>query len=469
MRFPRAVFLILGVTLLSIAAHTAPSSSSSTIYLKGGPGSVTINGTPAPPGTFVGVGWGPEPQEIFAGTHTRADGSWSFDIRSDWGPVHLYVDGFRVPGGPWDESVPGVVHEIRLDVGVDTDPWPIALYFHVNRDDITVFGEPVHDDTAICKYVNGQQRSCQGIDPSGVVSLITKTGLRGFTFSVNGFPVEGPSYDALPELAPFWITLHAGDPERPPYEFYGLPGDIDRGIGQCEFPDDIIVGAFKEYHWLASTIASADGSWSLKIPSGTTGIWIYAARNWFDYERYIPPDSTPYEATPFGGRQQVELNYHAPDWYILPTIETPAMHDESAVSSEFHRSTEPPAVLNLGLVIRKLYGTLGCTWMLSPQGRTDRTSWFDCDAVLQYYPRPAPVDLHPRLESNVYLTPCSSRLSVQRPVQTTAGFAFLFGRMAAAAPMPQYWLGLENLLVRHILIDYQVLYPRPRPAISTSG
>ncbi len=370
----QALVLVIATALLAITTQTAVSSSSDTITLWGGPGSVTINGKPAPPDTFIWAGLGPDPQEFPNIDRLGPDGSWRISFPTDWERVHLYVDGFRVPAGPWDEAVPGVAHEMRLDVGADTDPEPVFLIVHAKRNDMTLFGQAVEPDAMVCSNVDDHWYACSGVGPRSYFSLQLEPGLLDVTFTINSFPVNGPSYDALPELAPFWITLHAGDPERPAFEFYGLPGNVDGALSDCEISERIFVHGLGDDGWESNVIASPDGSWSLSAPSGTTGIQVYASRHWNSDEDHIPFGSETYKATPYGGRQRIDLNFKASGWYILPAIDTPATDSESVLFSGFHRSTKPRTNLILGLVVGKLFRNLD--WS-SPRGRTSNTAWFD--------------------------------------------------------------------------------------------
>ena len=451
MRLRLGLLVVVASTLLALTAQTAFSSSNASIRLKGGPGSVTINGKPAPPGTYLWAGVGPDPQEFPNIEQIRSDGSWFIDFPAGWERVHLYVDGFRVPGGPWDETVPGVTHEIRLDVGADTDPEPIFLTFHAKRSDITLFGQPIEPGAKICSHVDNHWYSCSGLAGEHL-TVNFEPGLRDITFSVDSFPVFGERHDALPELAPFWITIHAGDPERPPFEFYGLPGDVDGALQSCELGDEIFIHAIGEDHWERNVVAASDGSWSLTAPSGTTGIRIYASRHRFTHERDIPLGTPTYEATPYGGRQHVALNFRASGWYILPAIDLPVMDDEPA-STATHRSVRPRRDLVLGLVVGKLFinslfSDLDWSWMFSSQGRTNHTTWSDQPRSFGVGPQSLP-----SLRSNVFLTSCTTRVALSERDRLLATSAFLFGRMGSS-PAPQLWLTIEDALVRFLLAKH---------------
>ncbi len=452
MRLRLGLLVVVASTLLALTALTAQtafSSSNASIRLTGGPGSVTINGKPAPPGTYLWAGVGPDPQEFPNIEEVNSDGSWLISFPADWERVHLYVDGFRVPGGPWDETVPGVTHEIRLDVGADTDPEPISLLFHAKRSDITLFGQPIEPDAEICSHVDNRWYSC-GVLAGEHLTVSFEPGLRDIMFSVDGFPVNGERHDALPELAPFWITIHAGDPERPPFEFYGLPGDVGGALRRCAFGDKIFIHAIGGDHWERRVVAASDGRWSLTAPSGTTGIRIYASRHWFTHERYMPLGTPTYGATPYGGRQRVALNFRASGWYILPAIDLPVM-DNEPVSPATHRSVRPRRDLVLGLVVGKLFSDLDWSWMFSSQGRTNQTAWFD-------QRRSVSLELEslPPLSSNIFQTSCTTRVAMSDRDRLLAATAFFLGRMGMAGPASRLWFTNENVLVQLLLAKHHL-------------
>lgn len=194
--------IAIALLILFCSTHAAASADAQWIILWGGPGSVTINGHPAPPGTLIWVGLGPDPQEIPYSHEVQADGSWRLSIPADWPRIHIYVDGFRVPGGPFDETVPGVESEMRLDVGADTDPAPRFLLFRVRRADIILFDRPAAADAIVCSWLGNERQHCQSIGEQDVLEFQVDTSSRGITFTVDGFPVVGASYDADPADAP---------------------------------------------------------------------------------------------------------------------------------------------------------------------------------------------------------------------------------------------------------------------------
>lgn len=123
----------------------------------GEPGSVTINGKAAPAGTRIVVGVGPDAEEIVSGVPVLTDGSWEVVLLVVWEEVHLFVDGFRVPGGPFDVPESGGAREMRLDVGVETDPTSRNVVFNARGEDMTLFGQPLPADMQITTWISGER------------------------------------------------------------------------------------------------------------------------------------------------------------------------------------------------------------------------------------------------------------------------------------------------------------------------
>ena len=261
--------LAIAIALLMLFCPTPAAADAHRIILWGGPGSVTINGHPAPPGTLILVGVGTDPQEIPYSHEVQTDGSWRLSIPADWPRIHIYVDGFRVqPGGPFDETDPGVEWEMRLDVGAGTDPAPRFLLFRVRRADITLFDRPAAADAMICSWIGNEWQHCQSIGEQDVVEFHVATASRGITFTVDTFPVVGASYDADPADAPFWITLHAGDPEHPPFRFYGVSGDVSDLRAVCEPDDPLYIHALGDHGWETRTTARRMEAGLFKLHQG---------------------------------------------------------------------------------------------------------------------------------------------------------------------------------------------------------
>lgn len=72
-----AAALLLLLAGGSVAAQGGGYARSS---FYGEPGSVTINGKAAPPGTQIVVGVGPAPEELVSGTSVMPDSSWEVGL-----------------------------------------------------------------------------------------------------------------------------------------------------------------------------------------------------------------------------------------------------------------------------------------------------------------------------------------------------------------------------------------------------
>ncbi len=278
MRNRRAWLLVTAALLLATAIGTVSSSSVEWVTLWGGPGSVTINGKPAPPGTAIHIGIGPDPQEIPNVVRLGEDGSWMLEFPSHAERVHVYVDGFRVPGGPWDESVPGVPHEIRLDVGVEQQTYVQFLVVHVPSEAITLFGEPLtRDTTPVCIWRAGMRHECRDSDNRTLDHFWIEPDGAEYTFTVDGVHIAGVNVLADPAQAPFWVSLNAGDDGTPRHRFFGTTGDIVdlRCQGGPEY-----VHAVRDDSFHTVARVEPDGSWSIDVPVSDTAYWLYASTSW---------------------------------------------------------------------------------------------------------------------------------------------------------------------------------------------
>ena len=101
----RRILALAAALLLLLAGGSVAAQGVDYPRFYGEPGSVTINGKAAPPGTQIVVGVGPAPEELVSGTSVMPDSSWEIELLVVWEEVHLFVDGFRVPGGPFDVPV----------------------------------------------------------------------------------------------------------------------------------------------------------------------------------------------------------------------------------------------------------------------------------------------------------------------------------------------------------------------------
>ncbi|MDE2746451.1 MAG: hypothetical protein OXI41_10785 [Chloroflexota bacterium] len=443
----RPAALAIAMALLATAGLSIVSAGDGEIILWGGPGSVTINGNPAPPGTFLWAGVGPDPQEFPNIEQVASDGSWRISFFTDWERVHLYVDGFRVPGGPWDETVPGVPHEIRLDVGADTDPEPVALFFHTRRSDVTLFGEIAPTNAWLCVWIEGRQDSCEGLMGPDVVSIHVAPGSRNIRFTLDGFPVMGPRYDALPELAPFWITLHAGDPERPPFRLQGGPGDVIGPTSGCAWPRDrVYVHAIAGDGWHSRTRPSPDGSWSIDVPAGATGIRIYASQDLIADSRRIPPDAPKVDAGPLGGTQDVKLSYRATGWYILPAVNWAALGPGDGKTQRYL----------LGLFAGRADNDLDWAWFMASESIDTPGIWLS-SFTLHGGNAPQRLNL-PDFAENPVATPCSKRIHLEPSQRATATLSFLLDRISRLFPLWNWAPIVEHFLVGQLLRE-QLLVP----------
>ncbi len=324
----RALFVIavLACTALaSLGAGALAQSSDEPVTFYGPSGSITINGKPAPPGTLIFVGVGNDGMEIVANHRVQSDGSWQLSLLPNWRNIHLFVDGFRVPGGPFDYAPPGAKWKLQLDVGVETDPKPRFVYFHARREDITLFGEPLSDDAMIREWRDGESWRRGRLGEDGWDVPIPPHA-NNISYTINGFPVLSEPYSFDPADAPFWMTLHAGDPEGSPFQFYGPPGDVldlsslcfGRQVGTLK-----VVG-MNEDGWEHTVTVLPDGSWTLYTPSGTKGIRLVVKD-----ARLRPDWVRRYDALPSGGAHMVQLDHIDTQPYAFHGIVGAAIIDDT--------------------------------------------------------------------------------------------------------------------------------------------
>lgn len=312
----RALTAALACAALALLCAVASAQSQGWCnFFHGPPGSVTINGQPAPPGTAIVVAVvGVDGEEWISLREVAANGSWRVSLLREWEQAHLLVDGFRAPGGPFDIGDADNC-EMRLDVGVETDPEPAAVYFHARSEDITLFGEPVPDGASFRVFADGEWYYGTTLTAGHDLGEFFPAGTE-ISFIINGFPVAGGPILADPADAPFWITLHAGDPEHPPFRFYGPPGDIVDRRSLCWVdplpPLEII--AYRDDGWERIVPVQPDGSWALEAPSGMTDVRFVVASigSWLTPR---PKEGPRYDASPSAGSQIVPLNYTHPLWY----------------------------------------------------------------------------------------------------------------------------------------------------------
>ena len=311
----RALPIALACAALALLYSAASAQSETGVWIYGGPGSVTINGEPAPPGTLLLVGVGHNGEEIVGGRPVQPDGAWWMYLLHSWERVYLNVDGFRVPGGPFDVAALGAKGTMRLDVGVETDPEPWFVIVHARSEDITLFGEPVPDGAELDVIKDGEFYVA-GLLTAGRDWDHSYSPGTELSFAINGFPVAGEPIRVDPADAPIWITLHAGDPEHPPFRFYGPPGDIvdHRSLCWVDPLSPLEVIAYRNDGWERIVPVQPDGSWALEAPSGMTDIRFVVASigSWLTPR---PKEGPRYDAAPSAGSQIVPLNYTHPIWY----------------------------------------------------------------------------------------------------------------------------------------------------------
>lgn len=319
------------LALLYAVASAQSQEQSWCNFFHGPPGSVTINGQPAPPGTAIVV-VSDDGEEWLSLHEVAANGSWRVWLPRAWEQAHLLVDGFRAPGGPFDIGDADNC-EMRLDVGVETDPEPAAVYFHARSEDITLFGEPVPDGAQFRVFSNGEWYHGTTLTAGHDLGEFFPAGAE-ISFTIKGFPVTGGSIVTDPANAPFWITLHAGDPEHPPFRFYGPPGDIvdRRSLCWVDPLPPLEVIAYRDDDWERIVPVQPDGSWALEAPSGMTDFRFVVASigSWLTPR---PKEGPRYDASPSAGSQIVPLNYTHPIWYGFRG-DVSAFRDEAAPETE---------------------------------------------------------------------------------------------------------------------------------------
>lgn len=311
----RALTIALACADLALLSVIALAQSETGVEIRGGPGSVTINGKSAPPGTLLLVVVGPDANEIVSGERVQPDGSWSLWLLHSWERVHLNVDGFRVPGGPFEVAELGAKGDMRLAVGIETDPEPWFVVVHARSEHITLFDEPAPDGAELGVFIDGEFYSDGPLTVGRDWDGDFRPGAE-VSFTINGFPVAGGPIWPDPADAPLWITLHAGDPEHPPFRFYGPPGDVVDLRSLCSadpLPPLEVIGYTAE-GWERIVPVQPDGSWVLETPSGMTDLrFVVASIGRWLTDR--PKEGPRYDASPSAGSQIVLLNHTQPLWY----------------------------------------------------------------------------------------------------------------------------------------------------------
>ncbi len=223
---------------------------------------------------------------------------------------------------------------MRLHVGVETDPTPRSVVFNARGEDMTLFGQSLPADMQITTWIGGERFwSTRYHDYDGRNwSIWLPTGAEEVSFTINGFPVAGGPYAADPADAPFWITLHADDPDRLPFRFHGPPGDVVdlRPLCGSDQLQALWVVGFngesQDQGWQHEVQVQADGSWTLYAPSGTQRIELFVSP-WTHIRPERPRRPQRYEALPAGGERLVRLGHTETPIYLFYG-DTPPAHDE---------------------------------------------------------------------------------------------------------------------------------------------
>ena len=280
----KSAAIIVLMLLIAAAAIGVTSTSGSVDRFRvyGGPGSLTLNWEPAPPGTAIFVGYGPkELPEIAELGHTFDDGSWSLSIQYNLGlDYHLYLDGFHVPREQYIGAIAEGRQEIALNTGYYHDPEPIFIIGHIDR--VTLFGQDLLIGTEICMYEAGELVDCQtkGKEKWGSAwrkpFFFLSPAHEQYTFTVAGIPVEGVSINPDPRRAPFRVTLDVGQSESSARTLYGSNSIVDRRYrcGYVAYPPPIYMFA-TDGRWTTHTRAKY-GGWELLVPGNDRPITVWA-------------------------------------------------------------------------------------------------------------------------------------------------------------------------------------------------
>ena len=280
----KSAAIIVLMLLIAAAAIGVTSTSGSVDRFRvyGGPGSLTLNWEPAPPGTAIFVGYGPkELPEITEIGHTFDDGSWSLSIQYNLGlDYHLYLDGFHVPRDQYAGAIAEGQEELALDTGYYHDPEPIFIIGHIDR--VTLFGQESLADTEVCMYRSGELVDCEkrGAQRWGYGSqrpfFFIWPGHGQHTFTVAGIPVEGVSINPDPRRAPFRVTLDVAQSESSARTLYGSNNIVDRRYrcGYVAYPPPIYMFA-TDGRWTTHTRAKY-GGWELLVPESDRPIVVWA-------------------------------------------------------------------------------------------------------------------------------------------------------------------------------------------------
>ena len=258
------------------------------------PSTVTIDGAPAPPNSFIIFEYADRSDFFPVRTGEGSCWGWLVDVM----PITVFVDGLRIDEGPFDGSA-GETQHVTLSARRDTDPPPDWILFRGGLKEITIGGQPAPADVDIRAWLNGEQIGIIYIwDDDGTWTLRLPTGTSGIRFTVDGLPDDGGPYTASAAGVPYWISLSvpadtpaatdapsdtdtptdvdapaatdsppAADAPSPPARFWGRYAQ-DPGLGRIAMPPGIGIRAVRNAEVIGETVTDAAGVWSLQIPEG---------------------------------------------------------------------------------------------------------------------------------------------------------------------------------------------------------
>lgn len=199
---------VAAVLALSLMHTPGKALADGVTKLSGGPGSVTINGRPAPEGTRITAEVRPDPKHIYAhSTSVDSDGSWSIEVKQP-GPIQIVVDCFKADHEPLEALPEGREYRnVRLVAGVESDPRPVFLCFRGEPGSVSYNGLPVGPETIIEIRASNAEASQVMYYPYRGWSAVVLPSLRNITFWVDGLPAALPAFTPDPADAPFRFRL----------------------------------------------------------------------------------------------------------------------------------------------------------------------------------------------------------------------------------------------------------------------
>ena len=276
------------------------------------PSTVTIDGAPAPPNSFVIFEYADRSDFFPVRTGEGSCWGWLVDVL----PITVFVDGLRVDEGPFAGSA-GERQYVTLSARRDTDPPPDWILFRGGVEDITIGGQPAPADVYVLAWLNGEQIGIPQRWGDGTWTIRLPTGVSGILLTVNGLPDDGGPYTASAAGVPYWISLSvpadaslpatdtpadtdtssdtdtstaidttpavdeptdvdapvaidsppAADVPSPPARFWGRYAQ-DPSLDRIAMPPGIGIRAVRNAEVIGETVTDAAGVWSLQIPGG---------------------------------------------------------------------------------------------------------------------------------------------------------------------------------------------------------